>query len=125
MSRLTQWWRTWWNTPHSLRTEVRRQRSAEVAPAENTPIGEAVQRRRVTITGVVQEVCYPYAEHTPAVTVRIDDGSGQALLIFLGRRYLPGVAGGNVVTASGLLTMSEGMPALYNPFYRTHLTKQI
>lgn len=125
MSRLAELWRSWWNTPRSLSTKVRHQRAAEVAPAEAVAISDAVQRTRVTVTGVVQEVCYPYAAHTPAVTVRIDDGTGQALLIFLGRRYLPGVAGGNVVTASGLLTMCDGMPALYNPFYRTHLQRRV
>ncbi len=45
------------------------------------------------------------------------DGSGAIALIWLGRRKIAGVVPGARMTVSGLVTVLNGRPMMYNPRY--------
>jgi hypothetical protein len=53
----------------------------------------------------------------PVLEVTVDDGTGELLLAFTGRRELAGVAPGRRLAAAGVVLVHRGRRALMNPAY--------
>jgi hypothetical protein len=71
----------------------------------------------VTILGRLRSV-----EHCPraaAATLEAElfDGSEAVILVWLGRRRIPGIEPGRTVKASGRIAERNGRKVLYNPYY--------
>ncbi|MGH3672005.1 MAG: OB-fold nucleic acid binding domain-containing protein [Pseudonocardiaceae bacterium] len=71
----------------------------------------------VTVIGRLRSV-----EHCPRAAVatleaELFDGSEAIILVWLGRRRIPGIEPGRTVRASGRLAVRDGRKVLYNPYY--------
>jgi DNA/RNA endonuclease YhcR with UshA esterase domain len=79
---------------------------------------DAAARRRAVITGTIVAVEVRHCRRAPACTARIDDGTGQLILVFTGARRVPGLVEGTKVTVEGTVLDEEEGLAVWNPFYR-------
>jgi amino acid transporter len=92
---------------------------AELGPrAEGTsPIAEVTWRARVRVAGRVKSIRVPTRTPTPSLECTLVDGSGALLLIFQGRRKIPGIQQGARLVAQGTVGAWEGRMAILNPEY--------
>ena len=58
-----------------------------------------------------------WSDLTPALEAELFDGTGSVVLIWLGRREIPGIDTGRCVRVEGLVACSEGRKVMYNPSY--------
>jgi len=82
-----------------------------------TPIGEAQWRQRVRVAGRVRAVRVPTGGATANLECTLVDGSGAILLVFQGRRRIPGIQQGARLVAQGMVGAWEGRLAILNPDY--------
>jgi hypothetical protein len=88
------------------------------AKAEGTtPIAEASWRGRVRLAGRVRSIRVPTRTPTPNLECTLVDGSGAILLVFQGRRRIPGIQQGARLVAQGTVGAWEGRLAILNPDY--------
>jgi RecG-like helicase len=80
-------------------------------------IADAPTRRRIQIVGEVTGMRVEPHAGSPWLEVSVSDGSGNALLVFTGRRRIPGVTPGRAVIASGVARDERGQLTLMNPTY--------
>jgi amino acid transporter len=105
------------------RFEARGAERADRAPAEpapaagTTPIGEATWRTRVRVAGRVKSVRVPAAAGTANLECTLVDRTGAILLVFQGRRGIPGIVQGARLIAQGMVGAWEGRLAILNPDY--------
>ncbi|HKR50737.1 MAG TPA: OB-fold nucleic acid binding domain-containing protein [Pseudonocardiaceae bacterium] len=90
----------------------RRVEQAGARLASDCLSGEAV-----TVLGRLRSV-----EHCPRVAAatleaELFDGSEGIILVWLGRRRIPGIEPGRTVRASGRIAVRDGRKVLYNPYY--------
>jgi hypothetical protein len=80
-----------------------------------TPIGAVRWRSRARIRGTIHSVrVQPWADVASLECVVVDE-SGGILLVFLGRRKIPGLELGRVLEAEGMVGQSRGYLAMLNP----------
>ncbi len=78
-----------------------------------TPIADLEPRQRQTIVGVVSRMLVAPGE---SVTLRVADGSGEALAVWTGRSRLPGVMLGSAVRLTATVAVDHsGTWVLRNP----------
>ena len=110
------------------RTGARRARPAarpaahpadELTPkvAGTTPISEAQWRARVRVAGRIHSVRVPAGGATANLECTLVDASGAILLVFQGRRHIPGVQQGARLVARGMVGAWQGQLALLSPAY--------
>jgi hypothetical protein len=92
---------------------------AELGPkAEGTtPIAGIVWRSRVRVAGRVKSIRVPTRTPTPNLECTLVDGTGAILLVFQGRRKIPGIQQGARLVAQGTVGAWEGRLAILNPDY--------
>lgn len=86
----------------------------EAAWPPPVPLSSVVDRRRACVHATVatcERVPSPGIVHV----VRLEDGTGELLLVFFGRSDLPGVRRGVQVQAEGMVGRFRGVPAMRNP----------
>jgi hypothetical protein len=66
-----------------------------------TPIGEAAPRQEVTVAGEITSLRLVPRAGTPSLEATVNDGSGSLVVIWTGRRTIPGVAPGRRLVLSG------------------------
>jgi amino acid transporter len=81
------------------------------------PIGEAQWRQRVRVAGRIKSVSVPTGGSTANLECTLVDDSGAILLVFQGRRRIPGVQQGARLVARGMVGAWEGRHAILNPDY--------
>jgi hypothetical protein len=91
----------------------------DVSPvvAGTTPIGEAQWRQRVRVAGKIKSVRVPSGGATANLECTLVDGTGAILLVFQGRRRIPGIQQGARLVAQGMVGAWEGRLAILNPEY--------
>ena len=84
-----------------------------------TPIGDAKPREEVTVAGEISSLRIVPRSGTPSLEVTVKDGSGSLVIVWTGRRHIPGVAPGRRLVVSGRGTPhgSNGRLSLLNPRY--------
>jgi len=82
-----------------------------------TPIGEAQWRQRVRVAGRIRSVRVPTGGATANLECTLVDGTGAILLVFQGRRRIPGIQQGARLVAQGMVGAWEGRLAILNPEY--------
>jgi RecG-like helicase len=88
------------------------------AQAEGTtPIAAAAWRSRVRVAGRVKSIRVPTKTSTPSLECTLVDPSGAILLVFQGRRRIPGIQQGARLVAQGTVGAWEGRLAILNPDY--------
>jgi len=81
------------------------------------PIAEVTWRARVRVAGRVKSIRVPTRTPTPNLECTLVDGSGALLLVFQGRRRIPGIQQGARLVAQGTVGAWEGRLAILNPEY--------
>ncbi len=85
--------------------------------AGTTPISEAQWRARVRVAGRIHSVRVPAGGATANLECTLVDASGAILLVFQGRRHIPGVQQGARLVARGMVGAWQGQLAILNPAY--------
>jgi RecG-like helicase len=87
---------------------------AEKVPG-TTRIGEAPLRERVKIAGVIKRITvFPMQDHE-ALEALVSDGTGELIIVFMGRRGIGGLALGTRVVVEGVLGEQRGVVRMINP----------
>lgn len=81
-------------------------------------IADALPRGRIVVTGTVVEVATVQVAHASSYRCLLDDGSGQLVLLFIGRNAIPGLAVGARCTVEGTVTRDDNWLVVWNPLYR-------
>ena len=81
------------------------------------PIGEARWRQRVRVAGRIRSVRVPTGGATAVLEATLVDETGAILLVFQGRRRIPGVQQGARLVARGMVGAWQGQLAILNPDY--------
>ncbi len=99
-----------------------------VWPDSTAPIGEptfgcveiadAPMRELVRVTGKIRAIRMQPQAGVPTLHARIDDGTGELTVVFLGRRQIPGIEVGRVVVAEGVVSEARIGRQMLNPVYR-------
>lgn len=82
-----------------------------------SPIGQATWRSRVRVAGRVRAIRVPTRASTANLECTLVDGTGAILLVFQGRRRIPGIQQGARLVAEGMVGSWEGRLAILNPDY--------
>ncbi len=88
----------------------------ELAPG-TTPIGSLPWRTTCKIAGRVKSVRVQSLDSVPSLTARVEDASGGLVLVFAGRRSVPGMEPGRLIAAEGVVGEVGGHLAMMNPDY--------
>jgi hypothetical protein len=74
-------------------------------------------RCRATVCGTLRSVRLCPTESSCALEAELCDGTGTVLLVWLGRRRVPGLEPGRSLRAHGTVTDRDGLRVIYNPRY--------
>lgn len=80
--------------------------------ASECACGEAV-----TVLGRLRSVEFCPREAVATLEAELFDGTEGVILVWLGRRRIPGIEPGRTIRASGRLAVRDGRKVLYNPYY--------
>jgi hypothetical protein len=100
-----------------VRFDVRADDEHAPVVSGTTPIGEAKWRTRVRVAGRVRSIRVPTRTATANLECTLADSTGAILLVFQGRRRIPGVQQGVRLVAQGTVGAWEGRLAILNPDY--------
>ncbi|MFM8999571.1 MAG: DNA-binding protein [Actinomycetota bacterium] len=78
-------------------------------------IAAAPVREQVRIAGVVRRMTVRPAEGNETLEVLVDDGTGEAVVVWTGRRAIPGLTLGTGIIAEGMLAEQLGERRVINP----------
>ena len=83
------------------------------------PIADAHARDEITVAGEISSLRIVPRAGTPSLEVTVKDGSGSLVIVWTGRRHVPGVAPGKrlVVSGRGTPQGSGARLTLLNPRY--------
>ncbi len=111
---LTNAWRRLWSSNAELE-------SADLAESARrsgcTLLEECRLRTVVRLQGTVTVVTVYPPGSDKWFQAEMMDGSGSVLLIFMGRRVIPGISVGTRIRVTGRLTLAQNRRAIYNPRY--------
>jgi len=84
-----------------------------------TAIGDARPREEITVAGEISSLRIVPRAGTPSLEATVKDGSGSLVIVWTGRRNIPGVAPGKRLVLSGRGTPqgSGGRLTVLNPRY--------
>ena len=84
-----------------------------------TPIGEAQARQEITVAGEISSLRIVPRAGSPSLEATVSDGSGSLVVVWTGRRHIPGVAPGKrlVVSGRGAPHGAGGRLMVLNPRY--------
>ncbi len=85
--------------------------------AGSTPIGQAAWRTRVTVAGRLRSVRVQPKGRASNLECLLADGTGQILLVFQGRKSVPGLQPGARMVVEGMVGDWARRPAILNPRY--------
>jgi amino acid transporter len=86
--------------------------------AGTIPLSDVQHRERVRVAGRVRSVRIQPWSGVPALECSLTDGSGGDLMVvFLGRRDIPGIRTGTKMTVEGMVGERRGRLAILNPQY--------
>ena len=95
----------------------RKQTAPPPQVAGTTEISQAKWRDRIRVGGRVRAIRVPTAAGTPNLECTLVDSTGAILLVFQGRRRIPGIEQGAKLVAQGRVGSWQGQLAILNPDY--------
>lgn len=81
------------------------------------PINQARWRNRIRATGTVKALSVQMTETGSSLGCEIGDEAGSLLLVFPGRRRIPGIELGARVLVEGMVGLWRRQLAILNPYY--------
>jgi amino acid transporter len=98
-------------------------------PAGDVPgtirIAELRPRQRARVTGRVRSVRVQAGGGVPSIECTIADATGQLMLVFQGRRRVPGIEPGARITAEGMVGERGRRTAMINPLFTILRTSEV
>ena len=84
-----------------------------------TAIGDAQARQEVTVAGEITSLRIVPRAGTPSLEATVNDGTGSLVIVWTGRRNIPGVAPGKrlVLSGRGAPQGAAGRLTVFNPRY--------
>lgn len=82
-----------------------------------TPIGELLARTPARVGGELTRTRIAPRSGVPAYEVTISDGTGSAVAVFTGRRYVAGLEHHRAVIIEGVARSERGRLVMLNPAY--------
>ncbi|MGD0082582.1 MAG: amino acid permease [Acidimicrobiales bacterium] len=82
-----------------------------------TPIGELQTRQRGRVTGRVRSVKVQAGAGVPSVECALSDTTGQLMLVFQGRRHVPGIEPGARLVVEGMVGERGRHMVMINPLF--------
>jgi hypothetical protein len=84
-----------------------------------TPIGEVTPRQEFTVAGEISSLRIVPRAGAPSLEATVGDGTGSLVVVWTGRRHIPGVAPGKrlVVSGRGAPHGAGGRLLVLNPRY--------
>ena len=84
-----------------------------------TAIGDAVAREEITVAGEISSLRIVPRAGTPSLEATVNDGTGSLVVVWTGRRHIPGVSPGKRLVLSGRGTAQGpgGRLMVLNPRY--------
>lgn len=76
----------------------------------------------VTVLGRLRSVELRPKDAVATLEAELFDGTDGVVLVWLGRRRIPGIEPGRTVKARGRLAVRDGRKVLYNPYYELQTT---
>lgn len=102
-----------------LRTEPDAATTTQPDPlADCTEIATAPMRVPTTVHGVIRSIRIQPQAGVPTLQARIDDGTGELLVTFLGRRRIGGIDIGRAVKVTGVIGTTKLGRQMLNPIYQ-------
>ncbi|HET6793826.1 MAG TPA: OB-fold nucleic acid binding domain-containing protein, partial [Acidimicrobiales bacterium] len=98
------------------RTDLARRPEDGAMPGA-TPIRDLRPRQPGRVAGRVRSVTVQPWAGVPNLEITLEDPTGRVLVVFLGRRHVPGVVTGARMMVEGVLGTHRGQPAIINPLY--------
>lgn len=92
--------------------EIRARTRAQLAPCD--PLRD---RQPARVAGVVRSVTMPAKVNVPVLMAEIFDGETAVQLVWIGRRTIPGIEPGFLLSARGRVALRAGVPTIFNPPY--------
>jgi len=86
-------------------------------PAGCMPIADATFRNRARLAGKVQSMDVQSRSGAPSLGLRLTDGTGSMIVVFVGRRRIPGISVGTRLIVDGMVGERAGRLAMLNPLY--------
>lgn len=86
--------------------------------ADVVPVAKAVAGELVRVRGTIGSILIEPRGAAPSLTASISDGTGVIEAIFMGRRDIPGIEPGRVVTIHGRVAQGEASLHIFNPWYQ-------
>ena len=80
-------------------------------------IADSKCRNRTKLAGEIKRMRIKPRSGVPAVELVINDGTGEATVIFSGRRNIPGVDHGKCIMVDGVPHRDGGRTVILNPAY--------
>jgi hypothetical protein len=90
---------------------------SKVAADGATAVSTCCDRQLVTVSGTLRSVVLTPRDGAPALEAELFDGTGVVVLVWLGRRRIPGLDCGRSLTAHGRVLVHDGRRVIYNPRY--------
>jgi hypothetical protein len=91
--------------------------SAAALPADRCKIAAVAMRQRATVAGRVRAMRIQPWGGNPSLEVSLADETGSVTIVFTGRRSIPGVALGTIMSITGVVGAHRGIQAILNPSY--------
>jgi amino acid transporter len=88
-----------------------------ILPVTTTPIAELRWRERAKVSGRVRSVRVQPGAAASSLECTLADSSGQLLIVFQGRRVVPGVEPGTYLSVEGMVGQRGRRAAMINPTY--------
>ncbi len=89
----------------------------QAPPAATAPINQAKWRNRIRATGTIRALQVQVTETGSSLGCEIGDEAGSLLLVFPGRRRIPGIELGARVLVEGMVGRWRRRLAILNPYY--------
>lgn len=74
-------------------------------------------RERTTVTGRIVAITYPSKRATATIEAHIQDETGTLIVSWSGRRDIPGIRVGQMLSVEGVTSLVDSQPHMFNPRY--------
>jgi amino acid transporter len=87
------------------------------SPAGCGAIADVEFRHHARLTGRVRSMRVQPLAGVPTLEVKVADATGAILIVFIGRRHIPGIKPGTRIVVDGVVGQQAGRLAMLNPYY--------
>lgn len=110
-------WRRWKRSQAEVEADELKARIEQSGDVDVLPIDCCQPGDSVVVSGMVRSMTIRPRANLPALEIELYDGSGSVIVIWLGRRRIPGIDPGRRMVVKGRLTGDASHPTIYNPRY--------